>query len=149
MFYHKRSARSSHTASPRPRRTASRSVQEVFIRAVILSFAAGICFCGIGFLLFAWLLSHTAIPVLLVRPFACIMSAAAAALSGFVLGRKVSRQYLLCGVGVGVFYAVCQLGAAFLSTGFVAQQGSDLMLPLALLLGGTLGGAFAALKAVH
>ena len=149
MFSQTRSVRPPRSGSSRKRANTPHSPQEVFLRAMILSFCAGVCFCGVCFLLFAWVLSHTAIPLMMVPPFACLTAAASAAVSGFVLGRKMSRQYLLCGIGCGIFYAVCQLAAAFLANGNRALQGSGLMLPIALLLGGTLGGALAALKAVH
>ena len=55
---------------------------------------------------------------------------------------------MLCGLGCGAFYAACQIGAAFLYNGQMLT-GNDLMLPVALLLGGVLGGSAAALRAVR
>lgn len=54
---------------------------------------------------------------------------------------------LLCGLGCGAFYAVCLLAATLLANGRLDWQGSNAMLPLALLLGGLLGGALTALRA--
>ena len=53
----------------------------------------------------------------------------------------------LCGLGCGAFYAVCLLAATLLANGRLDWQGSNAMLPLALLLGGLLGGALTALRA--
>ena len=54
---------------------------------------------------------------------------------------------VLCGLGCGAFYAVCLLAATLLANGRLDWQGSNAMLPLALLLGGLLGGALTALRA--
>ena len=54
---------------------------------------------------------------------------------------------MLCGLGCGAFYAVCLLAATLLANGRLDWQGSNAMLPLALLLGGLLGGALTALRA--
>lgn len=138
--------RAARTVSVRKRKTVSASSQGILLRAAVLSFLTGGGCCTALLLLFAWLLSNTAIPLLMVRPFACGAAACGAVVSGFFLARKMSRQYLLCGLGCGIFYAVCQWVAAFISTGSWLQQGSDLMLPAALLMGGVLGGTLAALK---
>ena len=57
------------------------------------------------------------------------------------------RSADLCGLGCGAFYAVCLLAATLLANGRLDWQGSNAMLPLALLLGGLLGGALTALRA--
>lgn len=65
----------------------------------------------------------------------------------FVLARRLQKRLLLCGLGCGAFYAVCLLAATLLANGRLDWQGSNAMLPLALLLGGLLGGALTALRA--
>ena len=59
----------------------------------------------------------------------------------------LQKRLLLCGLGCGAFYAVCLLAATLLASGRLDWQGSNAMLPLALLLGGLLGGALTALRA--
>lgn len=143
-----KSIRSSRSAARRAARS-NRSFGNTVLRAVVLAFAGGVGLCLLILALLALLLANTALPLTLVRPFACIASAAGSAFSGFLLARKLARQYLLCGLGTGVFYAFCQVIAVFATSGTFFQQGSDLMLPVALLLGGLLGGTLAALRAVH
>ena len=82
-------------------------------------------------------------------PLACAAASAGAALSGFLLARKLKKQMLLCGLGSGVFWAACQSVAAIAMNGQDLLQGGNLMLPIALLLGGILGGALAAVWAVR
>ena len=69
--------------------------------------------------------------------------------SGFLLAGKIGRQRFVCGLICGAFYALCLLAAAFLVHGVPSWTRSDAMLPLALLLGGTLGGAFSAIREGH
>ena len=109
-------------------------------------FAAGVGLCLLLLALSALLLTHTPLPLHLVRPMACLAAAAGAALSGYLLAGKIGRQRLVCGLVCGAFYALCLLAAAFLVHGVPSWTRSDTMLPLALLLGGTLGGALSAMK---
>ena len=67
---------------------------------------------------------------------ACMAAAVGAAVSAAVLARRLQKRLLLCGLGCGAFYAVCQLAATLLANGRLDWQGSNAMLPLALLLGG-------------
>ena len=92
------------------------------------------------------LLTHTALPLGLVRPMACMAAAAGAAVSAAVLAHQCGEKLLLCGLGCGVFYTACLLGASLLAGGEVTWQGSNVMLPIALLLGGLLGSAVTALR---
>ena len=78
---------------------------------------------------------------------ACMAAAVGAAVSAAVLARRLQKRLLLCGLGCGAFYAVCLLAATLLANGRLDWQGSNAMLPLALLLGGLLGGALTALRA--
>ena len=112
-------------------------------------FAAGVGLCLLLLALAAFLLTHTPLPLHLVRPMACLAASAGAAVSGFLLAGKIGRQRLVCGLICGVFYALCLLAAAFLVHGVPSWTRSDAMLPLALLLGGTLGGALSAIKEGH
>lgn len=109
-------------------------------------FAAGVGLCLLLLALAALLLTHTPLPLHLVRPMACLAAAAGAALSGALLASKIGRQRLICGLACGAFYSLCLLAAAVLAHGMPSWTRSDTMLPLALLLGGTLGGALSAVK---
>ena len=101
--------------------------------ALLLSFGCGVGVCILLLALAAFLLTHTGLP----------LSAVPAA----VLARRLQKRLLLCGLGCGAFYAVCLLAATLLANGRLDWQGSNAMLPLALLLGGLLGGALTALRA--
>ena len=105
--------------------------------------------CLLLLALAAFLLTHTPLPLHLVRPMACLAASAGAAISGFLLAGKIGRQRFVCGLICGAFYALCLLAAAFLVHGVPSWTRSDAMLPLALLLGGTLGGAFSAIREGH
>lgn len=111
--------------------------------ALLLSFGCGVGVCILLLALAAFLLTHTGLPLSAVRPMACM----AAAVSAAVLARRLRKRLLLCGLGCGAFYAVCLLAATLLANGRLDWQGSNAMLPLALLLGGLLGGALTALRA--
>ena len=63
-----------------------------------------------------------------------------------VARRKTTAAVLLAAFGCGVFYTACLLGASLLAGGEVNWQGSNAMLPIALLLGGLLGSAVTALR---
>ena len=112
-------------------------------------FAAGVGLCLLLLALAAFLLTHTPLPLHLVQPMACLAASAGAAVSGFLLAGKIGRQRFVCGLICGAFYALCLLAAAFLVHGVPSWTRSDAMLPLALLLGGTLGGALSAIKEGH
>ena len=105
--------------------------------ALLLSFGCGVGVCILLLALAAFLLTHTGLP----------LSAVGAAVSAAVLARRLRKRLLLCGLGCGAFYAVCLLAATLLANGRLDWQGSNAMLPLALLLGGLLGGALTALRA--
>lgn len=111
--------------------------------ALLLSFGCGVGVCILLLALAAFLLTHTGLPLSAVRPMACMAAAVGAAVSAAVLQKRL----LLCGLGCGAFYAVCLLAATLLANGRLDWQGSNAMLPLALLLGGLLGGALTALRA--
>ena len=111
--------------------------------ALLLSFGCGVGVCILLLALAAFLLTHTGLPLSAVRPMACM----AAAVSAAVLARRLQKRLLLCGLGCGAFYEVCLLAATLLANGRLDWQGSNAMLPLALLLGGLLGGALTALRA--
>lgn len=116
---------------------------------LLLAFGCGM---GLGMLLlalFALLLAKTSFPITLVRPMVCVAAASGAALSGWVLARSVGAQFLLWGLGCGVFYTVCLAVATLLNTGGLPWQGANLVLPLSLLLGGCFGGALAAVRGAH
>lgn len=114
---------------------------------LLLSFGCGVGVCILLLALAAVLLTHTGLPLSAVRPMACMAAAVGAAVSAAVLARRLQKRLLLCGLGCGAFYAVCLLAATLLANGRLDWKGSNAMLPLALLLGGLLGGALTALRA--
>lgn len=116
------------------------------LRILLASFAGGIGVCILLMAILALAFTKMPIPLTLVRPMACLSAAAGSAVSGLLLARGMGKQLLLCGLGCGAFYSVCQLGAALAMTGSLPTQSADFMLPVALLLSGTLGGALAAMR---
>ena len=118
-------------------------VKNPAVAALLLSFGCGVGVCILLLALAAFLLTHTGLPLSAVRPMACMAAAVGAAVSAAVLARRLRKRLLLCGLG----YAVCLLAATLLANGRLDWQGSNAMLPLALLLGGLLGGALTALRA--
>lgn len=149
MAHSIKSVRKAHCPPSHPIRSHNHSVSGRITEAIVLSLFSGIALCVLCLGLFSMLLTTTSLPLNLVRPFACTAAAAGAMLSGFLLAKKVGKQYLLCGLGCGVFYAICQTIAAFVCTGTIFRQGSDLMLPLALILGSLFGSMVTALRAVR
>lgn len=124
-------------------------VKNPAVAALLLSFGCGVGVCILLLALAAFLLTHTGLPLSAVRPMACMAAAVGAAVSAAVLARRLRKRLLLCGLGCGAFYAVCLLAATLLANGRLDWQGSNAMLPLALLLGGLLGGALTALRAAQ
>ena len=97
------------------------------------------------FALAAQIFAHTALSLELVKPATCASVAVGAVLSGLVLANGIAQKRLLCGVSVGVFYALClSLTTALSGKPLVF----DLALLAALLFGGTAGGVLSALGAV-
>lgn len=133
----------------KPLKNRTKDATSIVLRSCLLSLFAGICLTAVLLVLLAFLLSHTPLSLGLVRPLACGAAACGAALSGVLLAKRIGRQMLLCGLLCGGFYAICQLMAAFLTSGEAAFDGTNLMLPVALLLGGVMGGALAALRTVR
>lgn len=132
-----------------PRRRSRPRGQNAPAWMLVQVFAAGVGLCLLLLALAAFLLTHTPLPLHLVRPMACLAASAGAAVSGFLLAGEIGRQRFVCGLICGAFYALCLLAAAFLVHGVPSWTRSDAMLPLALLLGGTLGGAFSAIREGH
>ena len=125
-----------------PRRRSRPRGQNAPAWILVQVFAAGVGLCLLLLALAAFLLTHTPLPLHLA-------ASAGAAISGFLLAGKIGRQRFVCGLICGAFYALCLLAAAFLVHGVPSWTRSDAMLPLALLLGGTLGGALSAIKEGH
>lgn len=115
--------------------------------ALLLAFGCGVGACMLLLALAALLLTHTGLPLSAVQPMACMAAAAGAAVSAMTLAHRLKEKLLLCGLGCGAFYTVCLLAASLLANGELDWQGGNAMLPIALLLGGLLGGAVAALQA--
>ena len=91
-------------------------------------------------------LGRAGLPLAAVRPMACMAAAIGAAVSARVLAGRLKQKLLLCGLGCGAFYTVCLMAATLAANGELDWQGANAMLPMALLLGGLLGGALAALR---
>ena len=104
------------------------------VMAVLLAFGCGV---GVCILLLA---------LAAVRPMACMAAAIGAAVSARVLAGRLKQKLLLCGLGCGAFYTVCLMAATLAASGELDWQGANAMLPMALLLGGLLGGALSALR---
>ena len=114
--------------------------------ALLLAFGCGVGACMVLLALGAFLLTLTGLPLAAVRPMACMTAAIGAAVSALTLARRLKQRLLLCGLGCGAFYTVCLMAATLAANGELDWQGTNAMLPLALLLGGLLGGALAALR---
>ena len=114
--------------------------------ALLLAFGCGVGMCILLLAAGAFLLTHTNLPLSAVRPMACLAAALGTAVSASVLAHRLKEKLLLCGLGCGVFYTACLLAAALVVNGKLDWQGGNAMLPLALLLGGLLGGAVTALQ---
>ena len=134
---------------PHARRSARRteSGAAMLLRAAVIAFAGGAGVCLLLLALFALLLTYAPVPLTLVRPLACAAAAAGAFVSAWVFAARVRRQRFLCGLGCGVFYAVCQMTAAWAVNGSLPAGSDAMMLPLALLCSGVAGGALAAVRA--
>lgn len=145
----KKKIRSPGMNRPKSRSVATVSFGETVAQAALIAFVGGAVLCTMLLALFAALLANTPLPLTSVRPLACGAAAAGAAFSGFLLAKKMGKQLLLCGLGCGAFWAVCQTVAAVALNEQNLFQGGNLMLPVALLLGGVLGGALAAVWAVR
>ncbi len=109
--------------------------------------------CGVGtaillFALAAQIFAHTALSLELVKPATCASVAVGAVLSGLVLANGIAQKRLLCGVSVGVFYALCLSLTTALSGKPLVFDHVNLALLAALLFGGTAGGVLSALGAV-
>ena len=101
-----------------------------------------------SFALAAQIFAHTALSLELVKPATCASVAVGAVLSGLVLANGIAQKRLLCGVSVGVFYALCLSLTTALSGKPLVFDHVNLALLLALLFGGTAGGVLSALGAV-
>lgn len=134
---------------PHARRGARRTESggAMLLRAAVIAFAGGAGVCLLLLALFALLLTYAPVPLTLVRPLACAAAAAGAFVSAWVFATRVRRQRLLCGLCCGVFYAACQLAAAWAVNGSLPAGSGALMLPLVLLCSGVAGGALAAVRA--
>lgn len=145
-------SKTSRPVRPSGRRTAKVKPScpaEQMLRAGVLAFGCGVGVSLLLLALFAVLLANTPMPLSMVRPMACAAVAVGAALSGAVFAGRVGCKLLLCGLGCGVFYAACQLVAAFAVYGTAFAQNGGVMLAVVLLMSGTLGGALAAVRAVR
>lgn len=116
------------------------------VATAVVSIAAGLLVCIGLFAAFAALLTAAPIPLSAARPLACLGAAVGAAVSGYLMAKSMGRALLLCGLGSGVFYAVCVLLAGAITQGSLERQSADWLLPAALVLGGMFGGALVAVR---
>lgn len=132
----KRAKKSAHGAS---------TPQQQWVANLVQAFAWG---AGVAVLLLAVgaaLFASFPVPVLLVRPAACLIAGAGAAISGMVLAGKTGQFRLLCGLGCGIFYCLCLIVASA-ATGELIWSQTNIALLGVLLCSGTLGGTIAALR---
>ena len=115
---------------------------------LIKSFGCGVGIAILLFALAAQIFAHTALSLELVKPATCASVAVGAVLSGLVLANGIAQKRLLCGVSVGVFYALCLSLTTALSGKPLVFDHVNLALLAALLFGGTAGGVLSALGAV-
>lgn len=149
MFKKSNTGSSKRSIHPNNRKSNSRNPGNPLLGAAVFSFLCGTAVLLLALCTFAFLLAHTPVPLTLVRPFACIAAALGVALSGVIFAQKIGRRFLLCGIVCGLFYAACQLFAAYLLQGVSFVQNGSIMLSIVVLMSGLFGGAFAAAKAVH
>ena len=113
---------------------------------IALSFLCGAGCCLLLLCGAALAFAHTALPLALARPVACAAAAGGAFVSGLVLARSWGRRKLLAGLGCGGFYCACLLLSSLAAGGAPQPGAGELSLLAAVLLGGTAGGAAAALR---
>ena len=114
------------------------------VRGIALSFLCGAGCCLLLLCGAALAFAHTALPLAL--PVACAAAAGGAFVSGLVLARSWGRRKLLAGLGCGGFYCACLLLSSLAAGGALQPGAGELSLLAAVLLGGTAGGAAAALR---
>lgn len=139
----------SRSVRTRSRKANARTSGDILVRTAIYSFVCGTALCVLLLCVFSALLANTPIPLTMVRPFSCVAAAAGVALSALLFSRKMGRQFLLCGLLCGLFFAVCQLVAAFILQGTGIWQNGSLLLTAVLLMSGLFGGAFAAARSIR
>lgn len=96
--------------------------------------------------LFALLFSRLPLPLGLIGPLACVSAALGAAASGFFLASHRKDRKLFYGLMFGLFYALCMAAGGLLAGHSLTFQGNDLTQLAAVVIGGTAGGAAAALR---
>lgn len=146
----KRSATKPRPAAPKAARAARKTAGpgRGLVPAMLLSFGCG---SGAAMLLlaaFAFALERFSLPLAAVQPMAVAAVWVGAAVSGWVLGSRLGRLRLLCGVACGVFYCLCLAAAGLVLAGTVDYRTVNLAVPIALLLGGLAGGTLSALRTV-
>ena len=80
-----------------PRRRSRPRGQNAPAWMLVQVFAAGVGLCLLLLALAAFLLTHTPLPLHLVRPMACLAASAGAAVSGFLLAGKSGGSGLYAG----------------------------------------------------
>lgn len=134
----------------KPRPAAARAARigsgPACLPAILLAFGCGTGTTALLLAVLAFVLERFSLPLTAVPPMAVAAAWTGAAVSGWVLGSKIGRLRLVCGLGCGVFYCMCLLLAGFALTGTVALSGANLAVPVALLLGGLAGGTLSALR---
>lgn len=132
--------------SPR-RGTHAQTALPPWVGAVVAAFIGGTAVAIVLLAAFAFLSERFSLPVTAVRPMAMAAAWCAAAVSGYILATRLRQQRLLCGLLCGLFYCACLLCASYLCAGSIDLQGPHMALPIALLLGGLVGGIISAMRA--
>lgn len=136
-------------APPRAGRAAGKTTNTPnWVTAILGAFGCGTGAAILLLAVFAFLSERMSLPVTAVRPLALAAAWCGSAVSGYVLAKGLGKQRLLCGLCSGLFYCLCLLAASFMAAGEVFLEGSNMALPIALLLGGLIGGVVSALRAV-
>ena len=149
MFHKKNTASTRRNIRVRNRNQSFRHPADRLLGAAVFSFLGGIAVILLAMCIFSLLLAHAPVPLTLVRPFACAAAALGVAFSGSLFAKKVGQRFLLCGLVCGLFYAICQLLAAYLLQGNAFLQNGSFLLSVVVLMSGLFGGAFAAARAVR
>lgn len=140
--------RSAFKPRPAAARAARAGSGPTCLPAMLLAFGCGTGTTVLLLAVLAFVLERFSLPLAAVPPMAVAAAWAGAAVSGWVLGSKIGRLRLACGLGCGAFYCLCLLLAGFVMCGTVELQGANLAVPVALLLGGLAGGTLSALRTV-
>lgn len=139
-----RNNRKSAMRSPAHRRHTQRPRSPLW--AVLRSFFGGAATVALLLCAETLLFANTNLSLQFVRPAACGAASFGAFVTGLLASGAAPKGKLAAGFGAGIFYALCVLLSGLLTGGMPLWDSNNLSLLAALLLGGTAGGAAAALR---